>query len=160
MHNKLGLALISLIILSILGCSGLPNLTSSTPPKQKPSAHKDIIKEEFTVPYPITTVYKKWSVFKDAKASKTVRPTGYWSPDSYGPFGQESYDMGNSIFRAYYSDGTHFTYCPEECNISIGLVSIDDNTTQVKVRYYNVRGDATPFAEEMRRGMQYFLEKQ
>lgn len=159
MHNKLGLALISLTILSILGCSGLPNLASNTPPKQKPPVKTDLIKETFTVPYPISTVYKKWAAIKDPNTSKVVRPTGNWVPDSYGPFGQESVNFGNSIYRAYYPDKEHFTYCPSSCSVSIGLVELEENVTQVTIKYFNYRADVNPFVEEMRPTLQYLLEK-
>ena len=116
------------------------------------------------MPYSQEYIVERWKILRQAKKSgdSTVRSTSNWTPDSYGPLGYESsslLDDPSVIYRAYESDGKNFLYCVSECKITIKLTSQVRTRTKAKITYYNAGGIVSPFVEEMRAGLKFYLDK-
>lgn len=132
-------------------------------PSNTQAGSGDSITDEAYLPYPISYVYERWSIIQSKDADKViVRPVEYFDigaiPYSRTTFEYDSKTGGSTkIFRAYQSDGKHFSYCIEECNVTINLEAVSDSKTKATIKYFNYQGDPTPFAEEMRAGLQKFL---
>ena len=101
---------------------------------------------------------KRWKYFEGGKSSQIVRPTGFWMPEGYGPFGYEgsTFVDYNIINAPWPRNDTDMTYCVRECRMTIKLRPRGPNKTSVEIRYINEGGKAMPFVEDMRVALRYY----
>src|SRR5690606_20489197 len=104
---KLKPILIALMALMLVACADFENMIVYKDETKQSSGCKDRyfdkeqgstveissdcsrVSEFFVIEENNLVIGKRWKYFEGGKSSQIVRPTGFWMPEGYGPFGYE-----------------------------------------------------------------------